>query len=253
MPTHFDSESEDAKLALLREKEEEDLARILSEKYALEYADLSLTPISTEALRLIPEDTAKEAGAAAYALSGKKISVAVHNPQNPKLEEVVTSLKERGYTAQKYMVSPRSLARIMARYQDLSYAHVSTAGVFDLTAEDMGKLAAELHTHTGLKDYLDAVLAAKNAGQVSRILEDIVVAALSMNASDIHLEPEEHQVRLRFRLDGLLEDMYMLDAKTYQRINSRVKLLSGLKLNVENRAQDGRFTIAVKDTEIEIR
>jgi type II secretory ATPase GspE/PulE/Tfp pilus assembly ATPase PilB-like protein len=125
--------------------------------------------------------------------------------------------------------------------------------VFDLTNENVVALEAKVGSVVGLTTHLDSVFAEKKAAQTSRILEDIVAAALSMNASDIHIEPEEHGIRLRLRLDGLLTDAYMFDAKVYRSLNSRVKLLSGLKLNVTNRAQDGRFTIAVSGTEIEIR
>ena len=253
MPTHFDPAAEDAKLATLRAREEEDLAKVLSEKYGYEYADLSVIAISTEALRLVPEEKARQAEAVPFALTAKKVSIAAHSPNNPALAELLSLLEERGYKVTKYMVSAASLARALERYKDLSFAHVTTAGVFDLSSEDLEKLSAELHTLSGLKNYLDAVLSAKQAAQVSRVLEDIVVSALSMKASDIHIEPEEHAIRLRFRLDGLLQDAYMFDTKTYRTLNSRIKLLSGLKLNVENRAQDGRFTIAIKETEIEIR
>lgn len=253
MPAQFDNETEDAKLAALREKEEEDLANILSTKYGLTYTDLSVVPVSTEALRLIPEEKAREAQVAAFAKVSKKLSIALADPTNAALPAVLEELESRGFTLDKHLVSKRSLEKAFGRYEDLSYAHVSTAGVFDLTNEDAEKLKAELHTISLLKEHLDAVFAEKKAAQTSRILEDIVGAALSMEASDIHIEPEEHGVRLRLRLDGLLTDAYMFDSKAYKSLNSRVKLLSGLKLNVTDRAQDGRFTIAVAATEIEIR
>src|SRR3989344_3929083 len=74
-----------------------------------------------------------------------------------------------------------------------------------------------------------------------------------MKASDVHFEPEESRVRLRLRLDGLLTDAFFFDAQTYHLISSRVKLLSGVKLNVANRAQDGRFTIQTGESAVEIR
>ena len=77
--------------------------------------------------------------------------------------------------------------------------------------------------------------------------------ALSLGASDVHLEPEEEGVRMRYRLDGVLIEVLMFDAPTYALISSRIKLLSGLKLNIKNAAQDGRFSIQVNEKEIEIR
>lgn len=253
MPSHFDTDAEDAKLAGLREKEEEDLARILSDKYGLTYTDLSVVPVNVDALRLIPEEKAREAEVAAFEKTGKKLSLALRNPQNPALAAIYEALEERGLTLEKYLVSGRSLKHALDRYEDLSYAHVSTEGVFDISGEDLGNLKREFHTLIDLKAHLDEVLSSKKTAQVSRVFEDVIAAALSMNASDIHIEPEEHGVRLRLRLDGMLQDAYTFEEKTYRSISSRIKLLSGLKLNVENRAQDGRFTIAVQGTEIEVR
>lgn len=253
MPTHFDTDAEDAKLLLLRQKEEEDLARILSEKYGLTYTDLSVVPVNTDALRLIQEAKAREAEVIAFNKVSKKVSLGIRNPQNPALPEVIADLERREFSVEKFLISTLSLEKGLGRYKDLSYAQVTTAGVFDISNDDLVALAQKIGTLAGLKQHLDEVLANKKTTSVSRVFEDVVTSALTMKASDIHFEPEEANVRLRFRLDGLLTDTYTFDAKTYRSINSRVKLLSGLKLNVQNRAQDGRFTIAVKDTEIEIR
>ena len=80
-----------------------------------------------------------------------------------------------------------------------------------------------------------------------------MAGALSLGASDVHLEPEEESVRMRYRLDGVLIEATTFDAPTYALISSRLKLLSGLKLNIKNAAQDGRFSIQVNQKEIEIR
>lgn len=253
MPSHFDTDAEDAKLASLRDQEEEDLANILSAKYGLTYTDLSLVPVSAEALRLVPEAKAREAEAVAFAKVAKKVSVALRNPQNPALPSLLEELQGRGFTLEQFLVSRTSLEKALSHYKDLSFAHVSTEGVFDLSAEDLETLEKDLATLPGLKQHLDSVLASKKTAQVSRVFEDIVAGALAMKASDIHFEPEETAVHLRLRIDGMLTDTYDFDAKTYRSINSRIKLLSGLKLNVENRAQDGRFTIHVPGAEIEIR
>lgn len=253
MPAHFDTEAEDAKLKELRAKEAEDLARILSEKYGYTYTDFSVVPVNAEALRLIPEAKAREAEVVPFNKTGKKISLGLRNPQNPSLPSVIEDIEKRGLSVEKYLISEASLERGLARYKDLSYAQVSTAGVFDISADDLDALALEIGTIQGLQNHLSQVLASKKSALISRIFEDVVAAALTMKASDIHMEPEETGVRLRLRLDGLLVDAFTFEPKTYRSINSRVKLLSGLKLNVENRAQDGRFTIAVKGSEIEIR
>ena len=81
----------------------------------------------------------------------------------------------------------------------------------------------------------------KGTSEVVRVL---LGAALIMRASDIHIEPTEEHTQIRFRMDGLLHDVALISPAQYQGLLSRIKLLSALKLNITNRAQDGRFTIA---------
>ncbi len=89
---------------------------------------------------------------------------------------------------------------------------------------------------------------------ITEVLKTILLGAISLGASDIHIEPGEEEVRLRVRIDGVLHDAFVFDHKTFKRLLSRIKLLSGLKLNVTNRPQDGRFTISLLDLfDIEIR
>jgi general secretion pathway protein E len=89
--------------------------------------------------------------------------------------------------------------------------------------------------------------------KTSELMEVILVGAINLTASDIHLEPEEGRTRLRVRVDGLLQDVLFFDEKIQKALVSRIKLLSELKLNVSDRPQDGRFSILLKDTSIEIR
>ncbi len=87
----------------------------------------------------------------------------------------------------------------------------------------------------------------------SELLEIILVGAINLGSSDIHIEPEEEKIKMRVRIDGILEDVLLFDPKIYRPLLSRIKLLSKLKLNVTNRPQDGRFSILIKDAPIEIR
>jgi len=87
----------------------------------------------------------------------------------------------------------------------------------------------------------------------TEILEIIVGGAITLDASDIHIEPEEKITRLRLRIDGILLDVITYQQKTYGTLLSRIKLLSGLKLNVADRPQDGRFSVLIDSSPIEIR
>ncbi len=253
MPAQFDTDAEDAKLDSVRAQEEEDLARVLSEKYGYAYTDLTIMPINVDALRLIPEKEAKEAEVVAFDKSGKHLSIAVRNPSSVPYAQVEHALEANGFILNRFLVSRKSLERAYARYMELSLASESKAGVFDIRGEELHELREKLTSLASLRAQLDETLTAGARAQVSRVLEFVLATAFALRASDIHLEPEEVGIRLRLRLDGQLVDAYTFDAHTYNLLSSRIKLLSGLKINVRDRAQDGRFTVPVGDSEVEIR
>jgi type IV pilus assembly protein PilB len=94
--------------------------------------------------------------------------------------------------------------------------------------------------------------------RVTKILEIILGGAILIEASDVHIEPTETKARLRARIDGLLQDVLTFRLEDYEKILNRIKLLSGIKLNITDRPQDGRFSVSVpldkkQLTEIEIR
>ncbi len=85
------------------------------------------------------------------------------------------------------------------------------------------------------------------------LLDMILFGAINLLASDIHIEPQKDKVRLRIRIDGLLQDVVFFEQNIYQNVLSRLKLLSKIKLNITDTPQDGRFTIEIEDALIEIR
>lgn len=89
--------------------------------------------------------------------------------------------------------------------------------------------------------------------RVTEMMEVIAAGAIWLDASDLHIEPSLQETRIRARVDGILQDVLTVDTKSYQALLSRIKLLSGIKLNISDRPQDGRFSVAIKDYEVEVR
>jgi len=87
----------------------------------------------------------------------------------------------------------------------------------------------------------------------TEMLELLSSGAISNGASDIHFEPEEKSIRLRFRIDGVLEDIMNLNKNDYPAILNRIKLMAGLKINIHDSSQDGRFTVKKENSDIETR
>lgn len=249
----FDEDKQNRKLNELLHKEEEDLVQILSAKYGLEYVNLMGSPINTDALRLIPEDTARSTNTAAYALIDKKVKVAARNPQDEKVVGVLESLKTKGFTPELYITSKQSLEKAWKVYKDLSFAYESKAGSLEISSEEISEIINEAKSLPTIISILNNTMSAKKSYRISRILETIVAGALAIDASDIHLEPEEKYVQLRYRLDGVLQEVLHFDNETYALILSRIKLISGMKLNIKKDSQDGRFSIRLPIGDIEVR
>lgn len=249
----FADQEEEKRIEFLRRREEEELAQILSPKYGVEYVDLSLVAVNVDALRLLEESVARQSEVAVFGRIGKRLSLAARAPENPAVKTIVQKLTEEGYEVTVFMCSRASLERAYQRYADLSYATQTKAGVFELSNEELEELLAKVAGLSDISKLIQEALDLKRAYRVTRILEVILAGGLATGASDVHFEPEEAAVRLRYRLDGVLVDVLTFDHETYHLMLSRLKLLSGLKLNVVGDAQDGRFSIKIKGDEIELR
>lgn len=253
MSTQFHDQKSAERLEQLHKREEEDLAKMLAGKYNVEYADLTNKSIDTDALKLVPEQEARKAEVAPFRKIGKRLFVAMRAPEREDSLQSVASLERLGYQVRRFMVSTASLVHAWDRYGDLSYATQTEAGVLTVSNEAIQKMLTELKTVKDISAHVTESIGSKDSHRVSRVLEIVMAGALSLGASDVHLEPEEPFVRMRYRLDGVLMEVLTFDHQTYQLVASRIKLLSGLKLNIKNMAQDGRFSIVVNEKEIEIR
>jgi type IV pilus assembly protein PilB len=253
MTVQFDEDKQKRKIDELLHREEEDLVQILSSKYGVNYVNLLAISINTDALRLIEEKTARERLMAAYAISDKKLKIAARNPDDEKTLEVVKGLEEKGYIIEINIASTQSLEKAWKMYNDLSFAYESRAGSLEISNEEVATIIEQAKNLPAIVDILNSSVSGKKAYRVSRILETLVAGALSIDASDIHMEPEETYVELRYRLDGVLTEVTKLDTETYNLLLSRIKLISGMKLNIKKDSQDGRFSIRLPSGEVEVR
>ncbi len=127
------------------------------------------------------------------------------------------------------------------------------AGEVKIPSEEVKGAEEKLNNLPQVKKEIERGL--KN--DISKVLEIILLGAFFTKASDIHIEPEEDRAKIRMRLDGILQDVISIEKDISEKIISRTKLLSKVKLNIEDRPQDGRFTVVIplrdRNAEIEIR
>ncbi|MEI8249147.1 MAG: ATPase, T2SS/T4P/T4SS family [Candidatus Taylorbacteria bacterium] len=253
MPIQFDEDKQNRKLSELKHKEEEDLVQILSARYNVEYINLLGISINTDALKLVDEVRAQSAQVACFALIDKHVKIAARNPESPLVQEVLQDLKTKGYTPELFITSTQGLEKSWKMYKDLSFAYESRAGSLEISSESIDAIISEAKSLPTIISILQNITTAKKSYRVSHILETILAGALAVDASDVHLEPEESFVMLRYRLDGVLQELMRFDLETYGLILSRIKLVSGMKLNIKKDSQDGRFSIRLPIGEIEVR
>jgi type II secretory ATPase GspE/PulE/Tfp pilus assembly ATPase PilB-like protein len=243
----------DDKISLLKRQEEEELAQMLSSRYGIKYADLTNVSINTNALRIIPEENARKAKIAAFDILNKKIHLAIQSPNKIETQNEIKDLESRGYLVELFLVSIKSLEKAWTLYKDISFAVESKAGTLEVSSEEIEKFINDVQSIDDARKLILNIMSMNKGFRISRIVEIVIAAAIATGSSDIHVEPEDNNVRLRFRIDGILIEVTLFDDETYRLLLSRIKLLSGLKLNIKNSAQDGRFSVRIGAREIEIR
>jgi len=249
VPIQFEESKQIKKISQLHRRGEEQVAVALAEKLNLPYLDLASVPIVTDALKVIPEETSRSGELAAVQRVGQKLQIAVKNPEAPKTAEELARLTNDGYELQLFVVSLESLKKAWGAYDEIPKELGAITRQIDVSALRMESFRTEIHSIEILKGKIEGMA----HGRTSDLLELIIAGSLATDASDVHLEPQKESVRLRYRLDGILQDVAFLPHDTFKFLLSRIKLISEIKLNIKETAQDGRFTIIAPEGEIEVR
>lgn len=249
----FNTDQENEKLAEIRRGEEENLIKALAAQKGYAYVDLRGVTINPDALSLVDETTARESKAVVFEQRRNRVSVALRNPQNPAFQALQKDLTSQGLEPSLFMTSTASLEHGWARYKDQKDTVAVKRGVLDIDTDHIAELTKDLRHPEQVASTLESIATLNNARRVSETLETVFAGALALGASDIHIEPETDGIRLRYRLDGVLHDVIDLDRSLYSRLMSRLKLLSGMILNIRDEAQDGRFTFTIGEKNVEVR
>ncbi len=237
----------------MHEKEAEILAQMLSERYEVPYIDLSRVIINNNAIRLLPEEVSRKSHAVVFGLDKHNVNIAVQSPKDEQIQAILNDLVRQGYNPTMYIASQFGIERAFEVYKEVSYAVAETAGVMGVSDATMQKYVSIIKT---IKDVKQVVESAVNSGDVhslSTVVEIIMGGAVATGVSDVHIEPEKEVVRVRYRLDGILQDVVEITHPNYKKVLARIKLLAGVKLNLAHEAQDGRFTIKINDLDVEVR
>jgi type IV pilus assembly protein PilB len=237
----------------LRAREAEALAQLLGERYEIPYVDLSRVSIDNSAIKLIPEESARKAKIVVFQINQKNVSIAVQTPKSDEVPPVVEDLTRQGFTVSIFIASEFGIQKAWEVYKDVSYAKAETAGVISISEETMERYVSLVKSIPDVKKIVLGVVESGDAHSLSTVVEILLGGAVATRVSDVHLEPEKDIVRVRYRLDGILQDVLELKNADYKKVLVRIKLLAGAKLNITHEAQDGRFTIKIQGIDVEVR
>ena len=224
------------------EKETEEKAKGLG----IPYINLVGFPIGPDALSRIKKEESQNLKAICFYYDGEGFRVGAVEP-NEEVNKLIENLKNKLHCPGKlYLISQASFKAAFKLYDNLPKPHKASRGV-KITEEDLKKHSANFNNFKDLQKETDG------AQDITQIVAMIIAAAVKSSASDIHIEAEEKDVKVRLRVDGILHDAASIKREIWPKIISRLKILSQVKINIDDRPQDGRFTILMEEGKLDVR
>lgn len=236
------------KLDEVHRQEEEAATERTAQKLGFNYINLATVPVERDSLHYIPQAKAERTRTIVLQKKGLTVKVGAVDPVNAETKQILGQLSAQGFKVEVFIISRSSFKKALGEFKFLPPQTKGGATSGEVSLEQIETLKKELGSFAALKQKIASADMA-----TSVLLEIFLSSALALEASDIHVEPQNQKVQVRFRLDGVLQDAGALSQSTYGSLLSRIKLLSGLQLNVQNVPQDGRFTIKEQGIEVEVR
>ena len=246
-PLSGDRKPKETKTALAdvnRQLEEQRTAKD-AQVAGLAYVDLVHVPINPDVFQVVPVEEMLRALAVPFFKVGKKLRLALADPAKQESKDLIQRLTEQGY---KITISLASLSGITELIQKIQgkLAKVGPGLAAELVELDVGTYAAEIASLNKLKEKFQEASSAD-------ALQLLLVGAVRTDASDIHLESKENALRVRFRIDGVLHDIFDVALDVASQLISQLKYQAGLKLNVTDVPQDGRMTFRMGESRTDLR
>ncbi|HTR72248.1 MAG TPA: ATPase, T2SS/T4P/T4SS family, partial [Solirubrobacteraceae bacterium] len=214
------------------------LARALAERYGLDHLDLGMFGVDMSAANLVTTAAAKRYGAVPVAFVDKRtLLVAMADPSNVLAVDDIAIMT--GYEVRVAVAPPEDIATLISKLDRLE----------DVVSDHDGLLAAEEDQDAEVVDLHET---AEDA-PVIKLVNQIVAQAVELHASDIHLAPDGRELRVRFRVDGVLQDVTTVPRRMAAGVISRVKIMAELNIAEKRLPQDGRVGLAIDGRHVDLR
>jgi len=218
---------------------EELLANGLARQLRIPFVNLKTFPFRGDVVKLLPESAARRFRAVVLEDKGDTLLVALADPLDLAAFDELTRLLKRNIAIAAVPESqvPLALDRLYRRTEEIS-------GLARALEKDLGDAVdfGELTANAGLE-----------GAPVVRLLQSMFEDATQVGASDVHIEPQESGLNIRVRVDGVLQTQTQADKRISGALAQRLKLMAGLDISEKRLPQDGRFSVRLKDTTIDVR
>jgi len=207
-----------------------ELGQLTAQSLNLPFVELSKLDISDQTLATVPEEISKKRQVVVFGRDENGIRVATAGLDNSLLLEMLG--KKTGAQLNVYYATTRDIKRTLAQY------NVDLQKLFDkLQEEDDGRM----------------ITSVAHDPPVAKMVDTLIASAYNKEASDIHIEPTEKNVLVRFRIDGMLHDVVTLPKPLHSRLTNRIKVMSKLRTDEHLAAQDGKIRMDLPETQIDLR
>jgi len=219
------------------EVKREEIIRAIAEIFEISYVDLETVPTDPQAVSLISEPLAKRFNVVPFKFDSEKniLYLATYDPFNTFASDFLEKKTEKRIIF--VLADPRKIQKTI----EIIYGQGLTPEVKEALKEYQPR-KEEVFKETKIKE-----------APIAKIVATIVEFAIRGHASDIHIEPQENAVRVRYRIDGILHEKLVLPKIIQDGVVSRIKILSGMKIDEKRIPQDGRFSYRLGDEEVDLR
>jgi type IV pilus assembly protein PilB len=225
--------------------EEGDLAKVKSELLGVPYKKIDVSQIDDKTLSLLPEETVNNYKVIPLSKEKKMLVVGMLNPQDRSAQEALRFIaKQKKMSLGVYLITPSNLEAVMRRYSPMS-GEIERA---------VRSLQIKPGSGAGIKKIkLEEATAVAEEAPIIKIVSATLKEAVTTGASDVHIEPQKTRLRIRFRMDGVLQEVQSLPPELHRPVVSRVKIMSNLKIDETRIPQDGRFRTEIYGRDIDYR
>lgn len=213
---------------------DDELGSLIADEIGIPFVNLRKIKISREILDIVPEMVAKKRGIIIFDRTSKGLKAALSNPDDLEIREFIE--RKTGETVIPYFATERDVKEALRAYKK---------GLEEELEMLVGKTLKELEEKKGQPEAISL--------PVAKIIDLILTSAWENRSSDIHLEPYSDKTILRYRIDGVLHDVLVLPKFCHDLLVSRIKILSELRTDIHETAQDGRFSLGVGKEKLDVR